>query len=1034
MNNTRASSMVRTASVTTCGTFDAIDLDLKYTRSDLPSLRWPLTFAKSSAIVMLLMCSLAVASVWVTSGTRFIYDSGTSQYPLLKCPSLWNYDVFTQAPFCKISIDVLAVDVYQQLTVGGLTAPTEAEAQAKGLCVLPGIDPDVLNGPEAYENALSATQSPMVCFSKQACSQTTNWRTLNPYSYSSLQSHEGFPRCDFGVNSVKINTLCSSILSADAYCDSSYTVSPSTIVGIRGALIGIALLWLLLVSHDLYQFIILSRHCSAILKFRKSFFVKYICQERFELYNMCLMFWNSATTAAAASIPRTLTNFSVASSPLGRGSSISSSVSVLNQAVSSSSMPHQPVLTPRKSVVSDFKNSPRGYTPRLDSPPVAVVSSISVASKKLSRFNGSVDVMFKTVWKKRIARYYKLHSRNLKSIKFRRFILRSIAIALILITVFILIFRLVFVVETGPFVTRMPEGVSLYDYLRLPVSDRLYSMAGAVWADLKRANPTRKFYLVMWADFLIYLDIIYESAILLILSFLAIGSPTNENYRDDCEMKPNDRPPSARLISDKIQDNNFMDDTTRLEEDSLSSNFSSPVHMIQPKLNNSNTLAAVPKLIGSPFGDRSSPSHGSPLHIVDENGGGPGLVSQSVMCIMMSVSSPCATLSSRKDFVFKLQALRQLVESDIDIFVVDCGHTREPIDDTEFVIKTEISDDINYIYFPENNRVLSLYWTSKYWIPFLFSSNLCGDYIYALFVDEQVVFEHVDFKLPSTEFLMNNPRIKTMYVPVKESPKIFSTDFMDRWKEKIELSSIHLACGGSTTHAGNIGVPQIWERNTFEMTCFNLVDRVDKMLSILEMKENGQRLLKNRGSSKLSIWISGNGHSQPRLCGAKQLLGFRKVDNVFSNMHEFIDPSSFLHWPSVLSKLLLLGQISNTLFDSFRIFLIPGLALKDPIGFGIVTGLVGIIASIPFLVNILVNIRYEDHRAAKALYAFFVFPVQLVLKEIPRRTVAFFKGYVRDVVFTKYETDLTIGEREEQFRDLPMVPPHPNPHWSTVWM
>jgi hypothetical protein len=151
-------------------------------------------------------------------------------------------------------------------------------------------------------------------------------------------------------------------------------------------------------------------------------------------------------------------------------------------------------------------------------------------------------------------------------------------------------------------------------------------------------------------------------------------------------------------------------------------------------------------------------------------------------------------------------------------------------------------------------------------------------------------------------------------------------------------------------------------------------------------------------------------------------------------MHEFIDPSSFLHWPSVLSKLIILGEIANTFFDSIRIFLLPGLLIKDPIGFGIATAIVGIICILPYLVNLLVNIRYEDHRATKTLYVLLVLPFQLILKEIPRRTVCFFKEYVRDTVFTKYESDLTIGEREEQFRDLPIVPPHPNPHWSTVWM
>jgi hypothetical protein len=220
------------------------------------------------------------------------------------------------------------------------------------------------------------------------------------------------------------------------------------------------------------------------------------------------------------------------------------------------------------------------------------------------------------------------------------------------------------------------------------------------------------------------------------------------------------------------------------------------------------------------------------------------------------------------------------------------------------------------------------------------------------------------------------------------------------------------------------------------MTCFNLVHRPEsRMLSLMELKANGRQLLRHRGSSKQSLWISGNGRCQPQFTGAPKLLGFRNSNiSIFSNMHELIDPSSFLHWTSVLSKFIVLGEIANTFFDSIRIFLLPGLLLKDPVGFAATSVIVAIVALLPYLVNLLVNIKYEDHRLLKTLHILFVYPFQLILKELPRRSVAFFKEYIRDVVFTKYEADLTIGEREEQFRDLPLVPPHPHPHWSTVWM
>ena len=127
----------------------------------------------------------------------------------------------------------------------------------------------------------------------------------------------------------------------------------------------------------------------------------------------------------------------------------------------------------------------------------------------------------------------------------------------------------------------------------------------------------------------------------------------------------------------------------------------------------------------------------------------------SLTCILMSVMSPCSTETGRKNFIEKLKSLRELVDSDSDIFIVDCGRSRQPIDNTEFVIYSQVSDQIHYVYFPENHRVLSLYWTSKYWIPFLFASNMCGDYIYTLITDETISFPK-NFNLPPDEYLLKN--------------------------------------------------------------------------------------------------------------------------------------------------------------------------------------------------------------------------------------------------------------------------------------
>jgi hypothetical protein len=400
---------------------------------------------------------------------------------------------------------------------------------------------------------------------------------------------------------------------------------------------------------------------------------------------------------------------------------------------------------------------------------------------------------------------------------------------------------------------------------------------------------------------------------------------------------------------------------------------------------------------------------------------------------MMSVMSPCATAEGKKLFIDQLQSMRALLEKDMDIFIVDCGVSRQPMDDTESVIYNEVSDKIHYVYFPEPNRLVSLYWTSKYWIPLLFSSGLCGDYIYSLVFDgDSGITFPPDFKLPPAEFLLNNPRIKAMYVPVSEVPG--PIHWPERLRERIYLTwGFNIA--GSTTHAGGHNIPQIWERNAFEMTCFNLPSHTNAdphVLRSLSLKANGRTLLSDRCKSRIIPWVQANG-AKPVL-GRRVWRGLEKDFSYFSNIRELIEPPSLLHVPSLLSKSAVFNEILNTTYDFFRIFLVGPMILRDPLGFGIVAGLMGFLSVIPLIFNLLVSVRCEDHLSAKIVFLLFVQPFSFLLLELPRRIIRLFKHKVIPFVFRRYEADVTIGEREEQLKDLPLVPPHPVPHWPSVWV
>ena len=77
--------------------------------------------------------------------------------------------------------------------------------------------------------------------------------------------------------------------------------------------------------------------------------------------------------------------------------------------------------------------------------------------------------------------------------------------------------------------------------------------------------------------------------------------------------------------------------------------------------------------------------------------------------------------------------------------------------------------------------------------------------------------------------------------------------------------------------------------------------------------------------------------------------------------------------------------------------------------------------------------QYEVSPLRKFASLVFARPLLLILVDLPLGIIRLFKLSIIPILFRRYEGDETIGEREEEFRDLPPVPPHPCPHWPSVW-
>jgi hypothetical protein len=637
-----------------------------------------------------------------------------------------------------------------------------------------------------------------------------------------------------------------------------------------------------------------------------------------------------------------------------------------------------------------------GYSPRLDAPPVQVLSTIAKTTCHLSRAHGSIEVVFATTWKKKLTLYYKKVRKTMSIIRFsksRRFWHFTLS-SLFLLALFTLVFRLVTFFTADLALARLPGSLSLMDIVSLG-SSRTKSVMAVIGDDLVKRNATGQRSLYLWLNFLGFLDVAYETLNLLLFACMAFLKPTKLDQAL-ANLKVNEDDLNPPVSFDKT-----MAGTSEGSSDAGGVLPQRPLFIPRSRRES----------LTSTFRDVFDPT-------------------ESVMCVLMSVMSPCSTLEGRKLFVDQLQSVRALVRNDRDIFVVDCGASRQPIDDTENVIYTDVSDHVHYVYFPEPNRVISLYWTSKYWIPLLFSSGLCGDYIYSLIFDgDSGVLFPPDFMLPPAEFLNKNPQIKALYIPVSESPGLVS--WPNRFRERIQLMWI-ANIFGSSTHAGGYGVPQIWERNAFEMTCFNLeASRNIAPLRALSLKANGRMLLKDRSRSRMVSWLPANG-AKPVLKRSRWKREERDM-SFLGNIREWVEPASLLHLTSFMSKSAVFGEIVNTIFDAGRVFLVAALLLRDPLGFILVAVLVGFLSVIPLVINLLVSVRFEDHVGSKLAILLLVQPLAVSLVEIPRRIARVFKLKIIPFVFSNYEADVTIGEREEQQKTLPPVPPHPVPHWPTVW-
>ncbi|EER08954.1 hypothetical protein Pmar_PMAR009947 [Perkinsus marinus ATCC 50983] len=408
-----------------------------------------------------------------------------------------------------------------------------------------------------------------------------------------------------------------------------------------------------------------------------------------------------------------------------------------------------------------------------------------------------------------------------------------------------------------------------------------------------------------------------------------------------------------------------------------------------------------------------------------------GYVPGSSTCILLMVHRACFTAKSRKMFLATLKRAVSVAVNEDDVFVVDYGHELCPQDDTEMVTK-EAFADVHYLYVPEDSEALAGYWASKYWIPFLFSRERCGDYIYALLLRSGEML-HKSFRVPERE-LLNNPYVKGLALgdrPNSMGVEGFYYDMIDASWSRAET----LVSGSLTRPSG----PVIWERNTLELVLGTAKNKIDPTTL-------GVTLLEQRDKSKVKDWptlphasINCRGHEYTRTVMEGGL-----PRRVLCLLREFFLPSGWCSFTSLMLKPFYLGQLLFILFDILRPFILGGMVVYDPLGFLVTLCAVAALLYVHAGIHLMVSFGSctctrsgETQGRAWAsfcgtLMSFLLYPLTKLMHDIIFRPCSLIYT-VMEYTRYKYRSTMTIVTREDVCRDLPPIPPHTEVDWYTVW-
>jgi len=396
-------------------------------------------------------------------------------------------------------------------------------------------------------------------------------------------------------------------------------------------------------------------------------------------------------------------------------------------------------------------------------------------------------------------------------------------------------------------------------------------------------------------------------------------------------------------------------------------------------------------------------------------------------CLLIACHESCLTLDKEKSFINTLEsALRVFAPN--HIFVCDNGASTHPVDHTQMVSQS-VHPAINYLYIPEGNKTISFYWTNRYWIPFLEACRRIPKFSYAVIIDDDVPLPP-DLHIPHAR-LRESPQIKAVHYPITATSPDGKPGIMVNCQDiEYKLAAVHKYFQSTVARVISChGAIALWERKALD----DILLQHDCVFNGEDMYM-GISLLRKRDDSMI---ISCPQSIVPTFAPTSWRMLFRQRvkswevtshKKTFTFILEIISPISWFHIKSVALKPYFLQELLSIVLDWLRIFLLISLTFRDYLALAMMTGIFTVLMYMQVLIFQFVYLRRrKDLRVSIGGIVMFPF---YRLSSLLFRVCALCQNIL---VYSHYRKGVRIQDREDEVKDMPPCPPHPDPDWFTVW-